>query len=74
MMLFDAKTIELVRKALGDGRSDVLYEMVAADDGGQSYEMKCKICGECGNILASRFSHSPGCPVDPEDKQSLPRV
>ena len=73
-MVFDAKTIEMVRKAVTDGRYDVLYEMVPAGDGGQSYEMKCKICGEFGNILASKFSHMPGCPVDTEDKRSLPRV
>jgi hypothetical protein len=43
-----------------------LYVMVPADDGGQTYEMKCQICGELGNILASKFSHSEGCPVDTE--------
>ena len=69
-MLFDAKTIEMVRKAVADGRYDVLYEMVPAGDGGQSYEMKCKICGEFGNILASTFTHAEGCPVNSEEKRT----
>lgn len=38
--------------------------MVPADDGGQTYEMKCTICGEYGNILASRFRHADECPVE----------
>jgi len=62
-MLFDAKILEMVRTAIAEGRYDLLYVMVPADDGGQSYEMKCKICGEFGNILASKFSHAEGCPV-----------
>jgi hypothetical protein len=76
-MLFDDKISQIARKAVAEGRYDLLYEMVPADDGGQSYEMKCKICGEFGNILASKFSHATGCPVDTEinclpDQQSSP--
>ena len=70
-MFIDAKTIEMVRRAVAEGQHDSLYVMVPADDGGQSYEMKCKICGEFGNILASRFSHAQGCPVVAEEKRSL---
>ena len=55
-MTFAAK--EMVRKAVAEGRYDLLYVMVPADDGGQTYEMKCKICGEFGNILANKFSHA----------------
>ena len=68
-MLIDAETLEMVRKAVADGRHDLLYVMVPADDGGQSYEMRCKICGEFGNILASKFNHAQGCPVDAEEKR-----
>jgi hypothetical protein len=57
-MLFDAKASEMVRKAVAEKRYDLLYVMVPADDGGQTYEMKCKICGEFGNILADKFSHA----------------
>jgi hypothetical protein len=70
VMLFDAKTVEMVRNAVAEGRYDLLYVMVPAIDGGQTYEMKCKICGEFGNILASKFSHAQGCPVDGEEKRS----
>jgi hypothetical protein len=63
-MDFDAKTIEMVRESVANGRYDLLYTMVPADDGGQTYEMKCKICGEFGNILAARFIHHPDCPVE----------
>ena len=63
-MEFDIQTIEMVREAVANGRYDLLYTMVPADDGGQTYEMKCKICGEFGNILASRFIHDPDCPVE----------
>jgi len=52
-MFFDAEISEMVRKAVAEGRYDLLYVMVPAMDGGQTYEMKCKICGEFGNILAS---------------------
>ena len=70
VMLFDAKALEMVRKAVAEGRYDLLYVMVPADDGGQTYEMKCQICGEFDNILASKFSHAQGCPVDGEEKRS----
>jgi len=73
-MLYDAKTSEMVRKAVAEGRSDLLYAMVPADDGGQTYEMKCKICGEFGNILANKFSHAKGCPVDTEENRSRPEL
>ena len=73
-MVFDAKTSETVRKAIADGRYDLLYVMVPADDGGQTYEMKCKICGELGNILATRFTHARDCPVDIEEKHSRQRT
>ena len=66
---FNAATAEMVRKAVREQRWDLLYVMVPADDGGQTYEMRCKICQELGNILASKFVHAPGCPVDTEDKR-----
>jgi hypothetical protein len=74
VMLFDAKVLEMVRKAVAERRYDLLYVMVPADDGGQTYEMKCQICGELGNILASKFSHSEGCPVDTEEQLSSQRA
>jgi|SRR5258708_1249152 len=74
VMFFDDKTLEMVRKAVAEGRHELLYVMVPALDGGQTYEMKCKICGEFGNILASTFSHAQGCPVDAEEKRSGERV
>jgi hypothetical protein len=73
-MLFDAKISEMVRKAVTEGRHDLLYAMVPAIDDGQTYEMKCKICSEFGNIMASKFSHAEGCPVDTEEKRSSQRV
>ena len=69
-MLFDAETVEMVRKAVDERRYDLLYVMVPAIDGGQTYEMKCQICGEFDNILASKFSHAQDCPVDAEEKRS----
>jgi hypothetical protein len=60
-MFCDAEVSEIVRKTLAEGRYDLLYVMVPAMDGGQSYEMKCKIFGEFGNILASTFTHAEGC-------------
>lgn len=69
-MVFDAVILEMVRKAVAEGRYDLLYVTVPAIDGGQTYEMKCKICGEFGNILASRFRHLEGCPVEAEVKRS----
>lgn len=65
-MFFDAATLEMVRKANAEERYDVLYVMVPADDGDQSYNsptlkvMKCKICGEFDNMMASKFSHAEG--------------
>ena len=38
-MFFDAATLEMVRKANAEERYDVLYVMVPADDGDQSYEL-----------------------------------
>ena len=69
-MFFGIKVTKMVREAIAEGRYDLLYEMVPADDGGQTYEMKCKICGELGNILAGKFKHKKGCPVDNEEKRS----
>lgn len=66
---FEAEVVEKVRKAVKERRWDLLYVMVPRDDGGQSYEMKCKICGEFGNILASGFVHAPKCPVDVEERK-----
>jgi hypothetical protein len=74
VMFFDAEISEMVRKAVAEGRYDLLYVMVPAMDGGQTYEMKCKICSEFGNVLASTFSHAEGCPVDTEEKRSSQRV
>jgi hypothetical protein len=67
-MPFDRATSEMVRKAFAEGRHDAFYVMVSADDGGQSYEMKCNICGEFGNIMASEFRHAGDCPVSVEEK------
>ena len=64
---------DMVSKAVADGRWNLLYVMVPADDGGQTYEMRCKICGESGNILASRFIHAQGCPVDIQEKELFQR-
>jgi hypothetical protein len=70
VMLFDAETVEMVRKAVADRRYDLLYVMVPAIDGGQTYEMKCKICGEFGNILASKFQPRPRLPGREEKRSS----
>jgi hypothetical protein len=51
--------------AMGDGAA---YVMIPADDGGQSFEMRCTVCGESGNILASRFVHAQDCPINDEQK------
>jgi hypothetical protein len=66
--VFDVATVEMVRKAFAAGMGDAFYIMVRADDGGQTYEMKCTLCGEFGNILASRFRHADGCPVEIEER------
>jgi hypothetical protein len=71
MKIFDSATVEMVRKAVAEGRHDLLYVMVPEMYGGQSYEMRCKICNESGNILASTFSHAEGCPVDTEKERSV---
>jgi hypothetical protein len=71
-MPFSAETSEMVARAVAENRWDLLYVMVPADDGGQTFEMKCKICGEFGNILASRFIHADHCPVDVEERKRWP--
>jgi hypothetical protein len=69
-MPYDSAVCGMIRQAVADGRDDLLYAMVPADDGGQSYEMKCKICGELDNILASRFRHADDdCPVVDAEKR-----
>ena len=72
-MSFSTETSDMVAKAVAEGRWDLLYVMVPADDGGQTYEMKCKICGEFGNILASRFVHADMCPVEIEERKLFPK-
>jgi hypothetical protein len=72
-MPFATETCDMVRKAVAEGRYHLLYVMVPADDGGQTYEMKCKICGEFGNILAREFVHAQDCPVDIEEKRQYQR-
>jgi hypothetical protein len=72
-MIIDIKVSRMVRKAVAQGRYELLYKMVPADDGGQTYEMKCKICGELGNVLASKFEHAKRCPVDIEEKRLYSR-
>ena len=62
-MAFDNDIIKKVGTAVAAGQRHLLYVMVSADDGGQTFEMKCKICGEFGSILARSFDHGPGCPV-----------
>ncbi|MGP0058367.1 MAG: hypothetical protein ACLPID_03655 [Beijerinckiaceae bacterium] len=68
-MPFDREIHAMVQKAVAEGQWRLLYEMVPAMDGGQSYEMKCKICGEFGNIMASVFDHAQGCPVGLEEEK-----
>ena len=70
-MKFDGDVREKVRKAVAEEQWHLLYTMVPAMDGGQTYEMKCKICGEFGNILASTFHHAEDCPVDAEERNAL---
>ena len=70
-MAFDNDIIKKVGKAVAEGQWHLLYVMVPADDGGQTFEMKCKICGEFGNILARTFDHGPDCPVVIEEKQLI---
>ncbi len=53
-----------MRKAIREGRWDLIFAMVPAVDGGQSYEMKCSVCDWSGNILASKFTHKAGCLVE----------
>ena len=71
-MPFSTETSAMVAKAVAEGRWDQLYVMVPADDGGQTYEMRCKICGEFDNILASRFVHAGLCPVEIEERKLFP--
>ena len=73
-MAFDSDTHEMVRKAVAEGQWHLLYTMVPAMDGGQTYEIKCKICGEFDNILASTFHHADDCPVDIEEKNARTRA
>jgi hypothetical protein len=69
-MQFDRETQEMVQKAVAEGQWYLLYTMVPAMDGGQTHEIKCKICGEFGNILARHpVIHAQGCPVDLEEKK-----
>ena len=68
-MEFDNDVREKVRKAVAEGQWQLLYTMVPAMYGGQTHEMKCKICGEFGNILAREFHHADGCPVDAEERK-----
>ena len=70
-MSFDRQTCEMVRKAVAERRDDLLYVMVSADDGGQTYEMQCRICNALGNVLASTFIHAMDCPVAIEEAKSL---
>ena len=69
-MEFDRDVREMVRKAVAEEQWHLLYTMVPAMYGGQTFEMKCKICGEFGNILASTFDHAAGCPVDTEERNA----
>ena len=69
-MEFHSDVCERVRKAVAEGQWHLLYTMVPAMYGGETYEMKCKICGEFGNILASVFHHAAGCPVDAEERNA----
>jgi len=74
-MPFDPETIAMVRKAVAGNQDQLLYTMVPAMDGGQTYEMKCKICGAFGNILARTFTHEKDCPVPLEEERfrKMPR-
>ena len=58
---FSWATRRAVRRTIARGGN--FYEMVPAMDGGQTYEMTCKICGEYGNVMASGFDHARFCPV-----------
>lgn len=72
-MTFDSSIIRKVREAVAQGQWHLLYVMVPADDGGQTFEMKCEVCKEFGNILARTFDHDPACPVAIEEKEMLRR-
>ena len=73
-MSFDIETSEMIRRAVAEGRDDLLYAMVSADDGGQTYEMKCQICHALGNVLSSgKFRHSQDCPVALEEEKKFTR-
>ena len=48
-MDYDAETIHRVRDAVAGQRYELIYRMMPVDDGGESYEMQCKICGELGS-------------------------
>jgi hypothetical protein len=65
-MDYDAETIRKVRAALTQSVG-LLYRMMPTDDGGESYEMQCTICGALGNILAKEFVHGDNCPVPIEE-------
>ena len=66
-MDYDAETIHRVRDAVAGQRYELIYRMMPVDDGGESYEMQCKICGELGNVLAKEFVHGENCPVPIEE-------
>ena len=68
-----AETRKRVREAFRTGMDGHLYIMVPAQDGGQTYEMRCQVCGAFGNILASRFQHEDGCPVPAEEAREARR-
>lgn len=40
--------------------------MLPTDDGGESYQMECKLCKAQGNILARKFIHEDNCPLKDE--------
>jgi hypothetical protein len=42
------------------------YRMLPTDDGGESYQMECKLCKAQGNILARKFIHEDNCPLKDE--------
>ena len=67
MSAYDRQTWAKVRRAVAIGDYTQLWVMVPAMDGGESYEMRCEICGGYGNVMGGPFYHRDGCPVPIEE-------
>ncbi len=73
MDAYDPETWSKVRRAIASGDYTQLWTMIPAMDGGQSYEMACKICGGYGNAMGGPFYHEDGCPVPVEEARDRRR-